>query len=45
MIVERRKSFSMAKSYRLSTSTGIHKGDREYQQDQIALFSHARAQG
>lgn len=33
------------KGYRLTASTGIHKGDREYQQDQIALLSHARYQG
>ena len=35
----------MAKGYRLSASTGIHKGDREYQQDQIALLSHPRYPG
>jgi serine/threonine protein phosphatase PrpC len=35
----------MANGYRLSASTGIHKGDREYQQDQIALISHSRHQG
>ena len=35
----------MAKSYRLSASTGIHKGDRDYQQDQVGLFAHPRAQG
>jgi PPM family protein phosphatase len=33
------------KGYRLTASTGIHKGDREYQQDQIALISHSRAPG
>ena len=27
---------SSSKGYRLTASTGIHKGDREYQQDQIA---------
>jgi PPM family protein phosphatase len=32
----------MSSSYRLSASTGIHKGDREYQQDQVALFQHPR---
>jgi PPM family protein phosphatase len=31
--------------YRLSASTGIHKGDRDYQQDQVALLSHPRANG
>jgi PPM family protein phosphatase len=30
------------KGYRLTAATGIHKGDREYQQDQVALISHAR---
>ena len=31
--------------YRLTASTGIHKGDREYQQDQVALIQHPRANG
>jgi hypothetical protein len=35
----------MATGYRLTASTGIHKGDREYQQDQIALLKHARVNG
>ncbi len=35
----------MANGFRLTASTGIHKGDREYQQDQIALLSHARVPG
>ena len=35
----------MSKGYRLSASTGIHKGDREYQQDQVALLSHPRVPG
>lgn len=35
----------MSKGYRLSASTGIHKGDREYQQDQVALLTHPRATG
>src|SRR4051812_1125021 len=35
----------MAKGYRLTAATGIHKGDREYQQDQVALIAHPRAQG
>ncbi|HSV50982.1 MAG TPA: protein phosphatase 2C domain-containing protein [Burkholderiaceae bacterium] len=35
----------MTKGYRLSASTGIHKGDREYQQDQVALLSHPRVNG
>ncbi|HTH80727.1 MAG TPA: protein phosphatase 2C domain-containing protein [Ramlibacter sp.] len=33
------------KGYRLTASTGIHKGDREYQQDQVALISHPRVPG
>jgi serine/threonine protein phosphatase PrpC len=31
--------------YRLTASTGIHKGDRDYQQDQIALLKHPRING
>lgn len=33
------------KGYRINASTGIHKGDREYQQDQLAFLSHARIAG
>jgi len=36
---------SSIKGYRLTASTGIHKGDREYQQDQIALIAHPRING
>lgn len=35
----------MTKGYRLTASTGIHKGDREYQQDQVALLTHGRVNG
>jgi len=35
----------MTKAFRLIASTGIHKGDREYQQDQVALISHDRHNG
>ena len=35
----------MTKAFRLIASTGIHKGDREYQQDQVALLSHPRFNG
>ena len=35
----------MTKAFRLTASTGIHKGDREYQQDQVALFPHPRVNG
>jgi serine/threonine protein phosphatase PrpC len=31
--------------YRLTASTGIHKGDRDYQQDQVALIKHPRSNG
>jgi len=35
----------MPTGYRLSASTGIHKGDREYQQDQVSLLKHPRING
>ncbi|WP_332777529.1 PP2C family protein-serine/threonine phosphatase [Polaromonas sp.] len=35
----------MSKGYRITASTGIHKGDRDYQQDQVSLFSHPRFPG
>ncbi len=35
----------MSKAFRLVASTGIHKGDREYQQDQVLLLSHPRYNG
>lgn len=35
----------MSKGFRITASTGIHKGDREYQQDQVALLNHPRAIG
>ena len=35
----------VSKGYRLTASTGIHRGDREYQQDQVILLTHARASG
>jgi len=31
--------------YRLTASTGIHKGDRDYQQDQLGLIKHRRING
>ena len=34
-----------APSYRLTASTGTHKGDRDYQQDQVVLLSHPRVKG
>lgn len=35
----------MATGYRLTAATGIHKGDRDYQQDQVALVQHSRMPG
>ncbi len=35
----------MSIPFRLLASTGIHKGDREYQQDQVALLAHGRVNG
>lgn len=35
----------MPQGYRLSAATGIHRGDRDYQQDQVLLLSHARVKG
>ena len=35
----------MSKGYRITASTGIHKGDREYQQDQVVLLDHPRMIG
>lgn len=35
----------MSKGYRLTASTGLHKGDRDYQQDQVLLLSHPRVSG
>jgi serine/threonine protein phosphatase PrpC len=37
--------FNMTPGFRISASTGLHKGDREYQQDQLALLSHTRVNG
>lgn len=35
----------MSKGYRITASTGIHKGDRDYQQDQVNLITHQRVGG
>jgi len=35
----------MTKGYRLTASTGTHKGDRDYQQDQLALLQHPKHPG
>jgi PPM family protein phosphatase len=34
-----------SQAYRLSGSTGLHRGDRAYQQDQVQIFSHDRVPG
>ncbi len=36
---------TMSNGYRLTAATGIHKGDRDYQQDRVDLISHARVNG
>jgi serine/threonine protein phosphatase PrpC len=35
----------MSKPFRLIASTGLHKGDRDYQQDQVVLLPHPRYNG
>ena len=35
----------MTNGYRLTAATGIHKGDRDYQQDRVSLLSHSRSNG
>lgn len=32
-------------AYRLSAATGMHRGDRQYQQDQVDFIAHARVPG
>src|SRR5574341_1301240 len=36
---------TMAQGYRLSAATGIHRGDRMYQQDQVEILPHSRVPG
>ena len=31
--------------FRFSAATGLHRGDRAYQQDQVEIISHPRTQG
>ena len=45
LIIRNRKSHKMSNGYRITASTGIHKGDRDYQQDQVNLISHHRVAG
>lgn len=35
----------MSPGFRINASTAIHKGDRDYQQDQVMLVGHARSAG
>lgn len=35
----------MTNGYRLTAATGIHKGDRDYQQDRVSLLNHTRING
>ena len=36
---------STSPGYRLSAATGIHRGDRAYQQDQVEILPHHRVPG
>jgi serine/threonine protein phosphatase PrpC len=36
---------SIAQAFRLTAATGLHKGDRAYQQDQVEVLIHQRAKG
>jgi PPM family protein phosphatase len=36
---------STSQGYRLSAATGIHRGDRAYQQDQVEILPHSRVPG
>ena len=38
-------STTTALAYRLTAATGLHKGDRAYQQDQVEILMHARVKG
>jgi serine/threonine protein phosphatase PrpC len=35
----------MTRGFRLAAATGLHKGDRPYQQDQVLIMSHPRTPG
>lgn len=37
-----RRSHAMSIGHRIQASTGIHRGDRDYQQDQVCLLNHQR---
>ena len=34
-----------SQGYRITAATGLHKGDREYQQDQVLILAHPRVPG
>ncbi len=36
---------SAAQSFRISAATGLHRGDRAYQQDQVEVIAHPRTKG
>ena len=38
-------STTTALAFRLTAATGLHKGDRAYQQDQVEILMHARVKG
>ncbi|RZL63690.1 MAG: serine/threonine-protein phosphatase [Variovorax sp.] len=35
----------MTRGFRIAAATGLHKGDRPYQQDQVLMLAHPRAHG
>jgi serine/threonine protein phosphatase PrpC len=36
---------AIEQAFRITASTGLHRGDRAYQQDQVAVVAHARVRG
>jgi PPM family protein phosphatase len=36
---------AIEQAFRISASTGLHRGDRAYQQDQVAVVAHTRVRG
>ncbi|MFZ2987664.1 PP2C family protein-serine/threonine phosphatase [Ideonella sp.] len=36
---------SLSQGYRIAASTGLHRGDRAYQQDQVMILAHPRVAG
>jgi hypothetical protein len=35
----------MTRGFRLSAASGLHRGDRPYQQDQVLMVAHPRVPG